>query len=377
MVDQDQQVKAKEKRSYISQKEYPRNTLGEAIRVARVIADHYGGQAAEPLDVAASLNTQPTTGHFRTLTGAAMAFELTDGASYASHIGLTDLGRRIVMPTEEGDDEVAMREALLKPRVFREFLSQYDGRKLPPDNIMRNVLVKLGVPVDATEKAAELMFGSAQEAGVLQEIKGERFVRLRGATRVHVPGQVTEGSAAELDVVDVSDGEANGGGNGVVDITTPPPAAPQRVEAKVKPIFIGHGKKKGPLDKLMRVLDQFKIPYKVAVYEPHLGRPIPKKVKDIMSQCGSAILIFTADEQYKDAEGNDVWRPSENVIYELGAASFAYEDGIVIFMEEGLNFPTNFESIGHITFQEDAIEAKTMDLLKELVGFGLVKITPA
>lgn len=144
-----------------------------------------------------------------------------------------------------------------------------------------------------------------------------------------------------------------------------------------KPIFVGHGKKKGPLDKLVRVLQQFKIPYKVAVSEPNLGRPIPKKVRDVMSECGSAILIFTADEKFTNDTGEEVWRPSENVVYELGAASFAYEDRVVIFMEEGLQFPANFESVGRIDFKEDAIEARTMDLLTELVGFGLVKITPA
>jgi hypothetical protein len=43
--------------------------------------------------------------------------------------------------------------------------------------------------------------------------------------------------------------------------------------------FVGHGKKKGPLDKLCKLLDQFRIPYKVAEGEPNLGRPIPAKVK--------------------------------------------------------------------------------------------------
>ncbi len=96
-----------------------------------------------------------------------------------------------------------------------------------------------------------------------------------------------------------------------------------------------------------------------------------------MKECGSAILIFTKDEQFVDSDGNEIWRPSENVVYELGASSLAYDDRVVIFMEEGLTFPANFDSIGHITFQPDAIEAKTMDLLKELIGFGLLKVTPA
>ncbi len=96
-----------------------------------------------------------------------------------------------------------------------------------------------------------------------------------------------------------------------------------------------------------------------------------------MLQCGSAILIFTKDEQFKDEEGNPIWRPSENVVHELGAASFAYEDRVVSFKERGITFPANFESVGYIEFEEDSIEAKTAELLKELIGFGLVRITPA
>jgi hypothetical protein len=61
---------------------------------------------------------------------------------------------------------------------------------------------------------------------------------------------------------------------------------------------------------------------------------------------------------------------------ELGAASLLYEDRIVIFKEKGIHFPTNFQSIGYIEFEVDSIDAKTSDLLKELIGFGLVKVTP-
>ena len=56
---------------------------------------------------------------------------------------------------------------------------------------------------------------------------------------------------------------------------------------------------------------------------------------------------------------------------------FSMGDRIVIFKERGLYFPTNYQSIGYIEFDVDSIESKTAELLKELVGFGLVKITPA
>jgi hypothetical protein len=52
---------------------------------------------------------------------------------------------------------------------------------------------------------------------------------------------------------------------------------------------------------------------------------------------------------------------------------------VVIFKEKGLTLPTNYASVGYIEFDgaEEPIEAKTADLLHELIGFGLVTITPA
>lgn len=140
-------------------------------------------------------------------------------------------------------------------------------------------------------------------------------------------------------------------------------------------IFIAHGKNKKPLEQLKKILNEFKIPYKVAIEEPSLGRPISSKVREIMKSCNCAILIFTADEEFRDKDGKVVWRPSENVVYELGATGYLYDNRIVIMKEDRVDFPTNFRDIGYISFEKDKLEAKTMDVLKELIGFGIVKMS--
>lgn len=140
-------------------------------------------------------------------------------------------------------------------------------------------------------------------------------------------------------------------------------------------IFVAHGKNKKPLEQLKRILDQFRIPYRVAVDEPSLGRPISGKVRDIMKSCNCAILIFSADEELKDRDGNTIWRPSENVVYELGATAFLYDNRIVIMKEEGVTFPANFRDIGYISFDKDQLDAKALDIIKELIGFGIVKVS--
>ena len=143
----------------------------------------------------------------------------------------------------------------------------------------------------------------------------------------------------------------------------------------VQGIFIAHGKNKKPLEQLKKILNEFKIPYKVAIDEPNIGRPISSKIREVMKSCNCAILIFTADEELRDKDGNVIWRPSENVVYELGATGYLYDNRIVIMKEDRINFPTNFQDIGYISFEKDKLEAKAMDIIKELIGFGIVRVS--
>ena len=60
-------------------------------------------EPTRPLDVAKAMKLTPTAGPFITITGASTAYGFTEGGSKADKIALTDLGRRVVAPTEEGD----------------------------------------------------------------------------------------------------------------------------------------------------------------------------------------------------------------------------------------------------------------------------------
>ena len=80
----------------------------------------------------------------------------------------------------------------------------------------------------------------------------------------------------------------------------PPPehAPPVASEKQIpKQIFVAHGKNKKPLEQLEKILNKFKVTYKVAISEPHGGRPISGKVAELMKNCTLGIFIFTADEE--------------------------------------------------------------------------------
>ncbi len=169
-------------RSRLSQEDVPGYSLDQALKVARAIADSYAYSPTRPLSVAEAMGVRPTSGGFRGVTGAAVAYGLTTGGNNAWEFGLTPLGLRIVRPTAEGDDLAARREALLKPRVLGEFLRQYDGAALPSDAIARNVLQEKGVPTERLDDVLKLIVDSAMSTGLVKEINGKRFVDLTGAS---------------------------------------------------------------------------------------------------------------------------------------------------------------------------------------------------
>jgi predicted nucleotide-binding protein len=142
-------------------------------------------------------------------------------------------------------------------------------------------------------------------------------------------------------------------------------------------IFLGHGKNRVPLQQLEKFLSEYKIPHKVVVDEANEGRPISQKVADSMNACGAAIIIFTADEEFRDLNGQIIFRPSENAIFELGAASALYGSRVVIFKETGVTFPTNFRDIGYIEFDKDRLDAKVSELFRELIAFKLITVSVA
>lgn len=363
------------KRVRISQADIPAYSVVQALRVAKAIFDNYGKDPAKPLWVAQAMNLSPSSSGFRMLTGAALAYGLTDGGYGSANIALTALARRILAPTQEGDDLAAKREATLKPKVISDFLTRYNNSPLPSESIAQNVLAEMGVPRERTKDVFGLIRECAEGVGFLRTIKEKVYVDLQG---------VTPPIEAVADIEDLGTDGAGEFEESSAPHIPPLPETPESLpqQEKPKPIFIAHGKNKGPLDQLKKVLDDFKIPYKVAVDEPNSGRLIPEKVKALMRECGSAIFIFTGDEgkTFTNKKGDPVSErqvPNLNVVFELGAASILYNDRVIIFKEEGVEFASDFSSIGYISFQDGNIQSKTGDLIRELVALGFIKITTA
>jgi hypothetical protein len=170
------------KRPYLKQADVPSASLTDALRVPQAILDHYAGKATPPLQVAKALNVDPKGSQVRVLSGASIAFGLIDGGAQAASISVTDVARRILRPKEEGEEVAARREAVLKPRVFGDFLRRYDGHPFPRQDIALNVIEEFGVPRDKAAEVLERIESSARSVGFIEEIKGKNYVTLQGAS---------------------------------------------------------------------------------------------------------------------------------------------------------------------------------------------------
>ena len=289
------------------------------------------------------------------------------GTEKAESITLTELGQRITKPKSPQEETKAKQKALLTPELFRKIYTHYKGSKYPAGKFFENALeTEFGVHREHVKELESLLEKNGKYAGIIRDISGSPHVLMDEPS----PVKETTDTGELIEEIDAEKPD---------DLSTGESGAKETEEAetkKLRPIFIAHGKNKKPLEQLKKILDQFKIPYKVAVDEPHSGRPISQKVRELMTDCGSAIFIFSKEKEESDEEGKII--PNLNVVFELGAAGALYGDKIVIFKEGNIKFSaSDFSNLGYIIFEENKLEAKAMDLLKELIDMGYVEFAPA
>lgn len=344
---------------------FPKHALKGALRVAEAIRNKNAGKPFKNVFLAQALDMSPTSTNFRDITSSAFKYGLTIGTWNAEAIGLTPLGKALTRPLSPEEEVKNLQESVMKIPLFKTIYEYYKDSKFPiNDAYFKNVLEReFSVSPEYINECIDILLENGKCASILTETKSGLFVvfsetPLQQAVEP-TPDQSNQGLQEKP---------------AVPEIIPPPTASTKLVNNQ---IFIIHGKNTAPVEDLKSILTEFKVPFKIAVEEPNIGRPISKKVSELMHSCTSAIVILTADEEYTDSQGNKICRPSDNAIYELGAASVLYGDSIVILKEEGVKLESDFSDLGHITFKKDELIAKSMQVIKELIGFGLLKFTTA
>ena len=363
------------RRSGSKTRNYPVNTLDQALVVIRAIADKGAGKPMDRLLVAQAIGRTPNSSAFKRLLSSSRQYGLTTGTEKADYITPTDLGLKITKPECSEDKVKGLVEACLKPDLFNRIYTQFNRNKLPEEDFLKNTLERShDVDASLSEEVATLIIKNAKTCGILQDISGATYIRIDDP-------RLTDSDPLQEESISSDDTQSD-----KKDISTPDNEPRHEENASGKPdssdsprqLFVAHGKNREPLKDLKKILDGFKIPYKVAIDEPHRGRPIPEKVAELMRECSAGVFIFTRDEQFfckkNGSDSEERWRPSENVVYELGAASILWERKIIILKEEGVTLPSDFSDLGYINFKNGEMASKALELLKELVGLELVRV---
>lgn len=369
-------VENNDRRVQVSQTDVPAMSLDQALRVPRAIAEHYALGSVTPLQLAAALNMTPTSGPFRMLCGAAIAYGLTEGGYNAKEISLAAIGKRIVKPLNEGDDFLAMREAILRPRVLGEFLRKYDGASLPRIDIACNVLEEMRVPAGRSKATYDLIIESAQSVGFIREIKDKKYIDLDG-TAVS-DSEIVNAIEVEPSEQQLSHVQASIDASPVRVLapdprTVLPSVTEQEDNDKKRRVFVTHGKNQTLLEPIKKLLQFGELIPVISIQRETVSKPLSDKVMDDMRSCGAAIIHVSDEERLMDEAGKIRVVLNENVLIEIGAAIALYKGRFILLVKNGVELPSNLQGLYQVRYDGETLDVhatiKLMEAINELKNF--------
>lgn len=361
-------------RSRIMQTDMPSVSLDQALRVAAAIWNDFAGKSAAPHDIAFAIGMTPTSGPWRALTGAAIAYGLTDGGYNADTIKLTSLGRRIVAPEEEGDDLRARAEAVLKPRIMREFFERYNRAKFPQDSIAANVLISMGLPKERASEAVKSLKETGKDTGLIRDTKTGLFVALPSNGSVPIVDR-SGNDLDEKDDMDLSERPVIEELNASARIaasererasgTTGGPVAPPNNK-----VFITHGRNREVVNQIKELLIFGKFDPIVSVERESTAVPVPDKVFHDMRECSAGVIHVNSEGEMLDSTGKKHIHLNHNVLIEIGAAIALYNKRVILLVQKGVDLPSNLQGLYRCEYEGDKLDYEaTMKLLKTFNEF--------
>jgi hypothetical protein len=373
-VKKQSQTKAKEneaheKRVYFKQADFPLTTLQQAQKIASALVDNFAGKQASPPDIALAIGISPTSSGWRDLTGSSIGYGLTAGGVNANFIKLTPLGQKLVAPEAEGDDLEARREAIMRPRIAKEFFERYRRAKFPNDTIAANVLKSFGIPPDRGQSAVEILKANGRYAGIIRDTPTGPFVNIDS------PGIPSPTATPALPEHSDEEGPSEASGLSIdsamvmeapLTKTTKPQAVPATAfDPKNNRVFISHGKQKAVVTQIKELLTFGSFDPIISVERESTAIPVPEKVFEDMRSCGAGVIYVGAEGKYLDREGKEHTKINDNVLIEIGAAMALYGKKVILLVEKGVTLPSNLQGLYRCDFEGDKLDYEaTMKLLK-------------
>ncbi len=351
----------------IRQTDLPKVSLEDALKVPMAIWDQYAGGATQPIFVAQAIGISPSSSNWRVLSGAAIAYGLTEGGYNSKEISLTELGRRIVAPISENDDKLALFQAAQLPQYFKKFYEKYgNGSKLPQENIAANILTSWGVPKPDAKDAFDLIRRNGEYCGLIVTIHGNQYVNAMP------PKSTTE--AEEKLTTSIENGEEDVIVPDIVleslDIAVDKNEESPKTDIANNKVFISHGKNKKVVEQLKQLLEFGAYDPVVSVERETTAISVPDKVFNDMKMCNAGVIHIEGERKLLDTEGQEHSLINENVLIEIGAAIALFNKKVILLCKKGTTLPSNLQGLYRCEYEGEQLDYEsTMKLLKTFSEF--------
>lgn len=347
---------------------FPKFSLKNTLAVAQSIEDNHAGEPYNYLDLSESLGKSPQSSSMRMLVSNSYRFGLTTGSYCAEKIALTELGKSIVAPRSDKEKMDGIAAALLNFNLFKEFIKVYDQKKLPADNLLRNILIRdFSIPATDADACLASIKQNFEDWGLIVDYGGSKWLRLDKLTPNKPDATVSQDESTQTpepqkitDQMKPSDAPKS-----AEKIESEPVAeTPQLYTPIVPRVFISHSKNKEILDQIKAILKFGRFDYVVAEEIETTSIPIPEKIFKLMKECNCAIINISADECEKDAV--DKYHVNGNVLIEIGGAFLLYGHKVILLTDKRVEkLPSNLQGLYRCEYEGDELSGKTTLKIQE------------
>lgn len=129
---------------------FPKNTLEDALRIARAIEDKNAGNPMRAADLVIAVGYKKATDwRFQDLLRSANQYGLVSGSGSTAIVRMEKLGEDIVAPSSSSQRQEALMQAFRTVDAFRQVEDFYGGKRIPEDEFFENTLVReFSIPRD-------------------------------------------------------------------------------------------------------------------------------------------------------------------------------------------------------------------------------------
>ena len=145
---------------------YPSDSLKVAIDLIGKVREGIGFSAASRDTIVKAVGYETLNGTSKRKLGVLNHYGFLDRTGAGTY-KVSELAKRILIPTDQLDRELAIAEAAKTPRLFQSLFERFSGHALP--SLFTNLLVRdFGVAVDSGEHVSGVFKETAEFAGLLR-----------------------------------------------------------------------------------------------------------------------------------------------------------------------------------------------------------------